>query len=210
MPARSRSGSTTLAAASARSRIAARTTTGLSARETSTPRRGTRSARGMARESRSARGDRCRSRPWSRSRPFPSTWRTGWSRSPSPETGRGVRHVETSEGRLDAKARARLAPRRTLPDRLRRVRERRRRRRLNREDQHEQRRRVLGPTRAIVGAVADRCWESFDPLYNAYHDEEWGLPVLDERGLYERLCLEGFQSGLSWLTILRKREAFRS
>jgi DNA-3-methyladenine glycosylase I len=43
----------------------------------------------------------------------------------------------------------------------------------------------------------------------AYHDEEWGRPVVDERGLYERLCLEGFQSGLSWLTILRKRESFR-
>ena len=55
-----------------------------------------------------------------------------------------------------------------------------------------------------------RCWESKDPAYNAYHDEEWGRPVRDERGLYERLCLEGFQSGLSWLTILRKREAFRA
>ena len=43
----------------------------------------------------------------------------------------------------------------------------------------------------------------------AYHDEEWGRPVVDEHGLYERLCLEGFQSGLSWLTILRKRENFR-
>ena len=55
-----------------------------------------------------------------------------------------------------------------------------------------------------------RCWETSDPLYQAYHDEEWGRPVLDERGLYERLCLEGFQSGLSWLTILRKREGFRA
>jgi DNA-3-methyladenine glycosylase I len=55
-----------------------------------------------------------------------------------------------------------------------------------------------------------RCWESTDPAYNAYHDEEWGRPVTDERGIYERLCLEGFQSGLSWLTILRKREAFRN
>ena len=55
-----------------------------------------------------------------------------------------------------------------------------------------------------------RCWETSDPLYRAYHDEEWGRPVLDERGLYERLCLEGFQSGLSWLTILRKREGFRA
>jgi DNA-3-methyladenine glycosylase I len=55
-----------------------------------------------------------------------------------------------------------------------------------------------------------RCWTSKDPGYNAYHDEEWGRPVRDERGLYERLCLEGFQSGLSWLTILRKRENFRA
>jgi DNA-3-methyladenine glycosylase I len=55
-----------------------------------------------------------------------------------------------------------------------------------------------------------RCWDSVDPLYRRYHDEEWGRPVRDERGLYERLCLEGFQSGLSWLTILRKREAFRA
>src|SRR6478752_3071071 len=54
-----------------------------------------------------------------------------------------------------------------------------------------------------------RCWPASDPLYVAYHDEEWGRPVTDERGLYERLCLEGFQSGLSWLTILRKRENFR-
>ncbi len=54
-----------------------------------------------------------------------------------------------------------------------------------------------------------RCWGSSDPLYVTYHDEEWGRPVRDERGLYERLCLEGFQSGLSWLTILRKREGFR-
>ena len=55
-----------------------------------------------------------------------------------------------------------------------------------------------------------RCWTTTDPLYLAYHDEEWGRPVRDERGLYERLCLEGFQSGLAWITILRKREAFRS
>jgi DNA-3-methyladenine glycosylase I len=55
----------------------------------------------------------------------------------------------------------------------------------------------------------ERCWESADPAYNAYHDEEWGRPVTDERGVFERLCLEGFQSGLSWLTILRKRDAFR-
>jgi len=55
-----------------------------------------------------------------------------------------------------------------------------------------------------------RCWETSDPLYLAYHDEEWGRPVTTERGIYERLCLEGFQSGLSWLTVLRKREAFRA
>jgi len=55
-----------------------------------------------------------------------------------------------------------------------------------------------------------RCWATSDPLYVAYHDEEWGRPVTDERGLLERLCLEGFQSGLSWLTILRKRENFRA
>jgi DNA-3-methyladenine glycosylase I len=55
-----------------------------------------------------------------------------------------------------------------------------------------------------------RCWTSKDPLYNAYHDDEWGRPVTDERGLLERMCLEGFQSGLSWLTILRKRENFRA
>ena len=54
-----------------------------------------------------------------------------------------------------------------------------------------------------------RCWPATDPLYVVYHDEEWGRPVVDERGLLERLCLEGFQSGLSWLTILRKRESFR-
>ncbi len=54
-----------------------------------------------------------------------------------------------------------------------------------------------------------RCWPTSDPLYAAYHDEEWGRPVRDERGLYERLCLEGFQAGLAWVTILRKREAFR-
>ncbi len=55
-----------------------------------------------------------------------------------------------------------------------------------------------------------RCWPTTDPDYIRYHDEEWGRPVRDERGIYERLCLEGFQSGLSWLTILRKRPAFRA
>jgi DNA-3-methyladenine glycosylase I len=55
-----------------------------------------------------------------------------------------------------------------------------------------------------------RCWPTTDPLYIAYHDEEWGRPIRNEHGLYERLCLEGFQSGLAWITILRKREAFRA
>ncbi|MCO5972037.1 DNA-3-methyladenine glycosylase I [Actinoallomurus soli] len=55
-----------------------------------------------------------------------------------------------------------------------------------------------------------RCpWGVSAPDYIAYHDDEWGRPVRDDRGLYERLCLEAFQSGLSWLTILRKREGFR-
>lgn len=55
-----------------------------------------------------------------------------------------------------------------------------------------------------------RCWwPGDDPLYVAYHDDEWGRPVDDDRRLFERLCLEGFQSGLSWLTILRKRPNFR-
>lgn len=56
-----------------------------------------------------------------------------------------------------------------------------------------------------------RCfWATDDPLYRRYHDEEWGMPVHDDVRLFEKLCLEGFQSGLSWLTILRKREAFRA
>lgn len=55
-----------------------------------------------------------------------------------------------------------------------------------------------------------RCgWCSSDPLYIAYHDDEWGRPVTDDVRLYEKLCLEGFQAGLSWLTILKKRDAFR-
>ena len=59
-------------------------------------------------------------------------------------------------------------------------------------------------------AEPQRCWPTSDPLYIAYHDEEWGRPVREERLLLERLCLEGFQSGLSWLTILRKRERLRT
>ena len=55
-----------------------------------------------------------------------------------------------------------------------------------------------------------RCfWAGEDPLYIAHHDDEWGVPVHDDNHLFEKICLEGFQSGLSWLTILRKRENFR-
>jgi len=55
-----------------------------------------------------------------------------------------------------------------------------------------------------------RCpWPAQDPLYVAYHDEEWGVPEYDDRALYEKLMLDGFQAGLSWITILRKRENFR-
>jgi DNA-3-methyladenine glycosylase I len=52
-------------------------------------------------------------------------------------------------------------------------------------------------------------WAASDPLLRAYYDTEWGMPVRDERGLFERLALESFQSGLSWITILRKRDEFR-
>lgn len=55
-----------------------------------------------------------------------------------------------------------------------------------------------------------RCpWPGHDPLYVAYHDTEWGIPERDSRALFEKLVLDGFQAGLSWITILRKREAFR-
>ena len=55
-----------------------------------------------------------------------------------------------------------------------------------------------------------RCpWPKADPLYIAYHDQEWGVPEYDDRALYEKLVLDGFQAGLSWITILRKRENFR-
>ena len=55
-----------------------------------------------------------------------------------------------------------------------------------------------------------RCWwAGSDPLYLRYHDEEWGRPITDDSRLFEKVCLEGFQAGLSWLTILRKRDAFR-
>ena len=55
-----------------------------------------------------------------------------------------------------------------------------------------------------------RCWPATDPLYIAYHDGEWGRPVRDEHRLFERISLEAFQSGLAWITILRKRENFRA
>jgi DNA-3-methyladenine glycosylase I len=55
-----------------------------------------------------------------------------------------------------------------------------------------------------------RCsWCVGDSEYVRYHDEEWGMPVVDDRSIFEKICLEGFQAGLSWLTILRKRSAFR-
>ncbi len=68
------------------------------------------------------------------------------------------------------------------------------------------------PTTAIPGPDGElRCpWALSTTVYVAYHDDEWGRPIRDDRGLYERLCLEAFQSGLSWLTILRKRENFRA
>src|SRR5262247_2737729 len=68
---------------------------------------------------------------------------------------------------------------------------------------------------AAEGLVRDadgvtRCWwAGADPLYVRYHDDEWGRPLTDDSRLFEKICLEGFQAGLSWLTILRKREAFR-
>jgi DNA-3-methyladenine glycosylase I len=66
-----------------------------------------------------------------------------------------------------------------------------------------------GLVRGEDGVV--RCaWGASHPDYVRYHDEEWGFPVADDRRLFEKLCLEGFQSGLSWLTILRKRESFRA
>jgi DNA-3-methyladenine glycosylase I len=63
----------------------------------------------------------------------------------------------------------------------------------------------------VVGGdgLARPAWASVDPLLMEYYDTEWGVPVRDEHGLYERICLEGFQAGLSWATILRKRPAFR-
>ena len=64
---------------------------------------------------------------------------------------------------------------------------------------------VLGPD-----GLARPAWAASDPLMQAYYDTEWGMPVRDERGMFERISLEAFQSGLSWATILRKRPAFRA
>ena len=66
------------------------------------------------------------------------------------------------------------------------------------------------PAHSSTSADLPRCsWPGQDPLYVAYHDEEWGVPEFDDRALYEKLVLDGFQAGLSWITILRKRENFR-
>jgi DNA-3-methyladenine glycosylase I len=63
----------------------------------------------------------------------------------------------------------------------------------------------------MSGARTVECaWTTSDPLYIAYHDEEWGVPKTDDAALFEKLCLEVFQAGLSWLTVLRKREAFNA
>lgn len=63
---------------------------------------------------------------------------------------------------------------------------------------------IIGPD-----GLARPSWAASDPLMQAYYDDEWGMPVRDEQGMYERISLEAFQAGLSWATILRKREAFR-
>ena len=65
---------------------------------------------------------------------------------------------------------------------------------------------------SIIGddGLARPVWASVDPMLREYYDTEWGMPVRDEQGLYERISLEGFQAGLSWATILRKRPAFRA
>jgi DNA-3-methyladenine glycosylase I len=73
------------------------------------------------------------------------------------------------------------------------------------------RERVGGRSGPYGGVMDERCWWAMGaPEYEAYHDREWGFPVTDDVRLFEKLCLEGFQSGLSWLTILRKREHFRA
>lgn len=69
-----------------------------------------------------------------------------------------------------------------------------------------------GTSGTIIGedGLARPSWAAVDPMLRAYYDNEWGLPVRDEQGLYERISLEAFQAGLSWATILRKRPAFRA
>ena len=62
----------------------------------------------------------------------------------------------------------------------------------------------------MSGSLVRCSWPGEDPLYVAYHDEEWGVPERDGRALWEKLVLDGFQAGLAWITILRKREAFRA
>ncbi|MFP8965656.1 DNA-3-methyladenine glycosylase I [Pokkaliibacter sp. CJK22405] len=63
----------------------------------------------------------------------------------------------------------------------------------------------------MTDTAPTRCrWVSDDPLYQTYHDEEWGRPDTDSRSLFEKLCLEGQQAGLSWITVLRKRENYRA
>ena len=69
---------------------------------------------------------------------------------------------------------------------------------------------VMGDLERGADGVVRCGWGASTPDYAAYHDHEWGRPVVDDDRLFEKLCLEGFQSGLSWLTILRKRESFRS
>ena len=71
---------------------------------------------------------------------------------------------------------------------------------------------MTGPLRPAIlhdDGLARCPWPGVDPLYVAYHDEDWGVPEWDSRALFEKLLLDGFQAGLSWITILRKREAFR-
>ena len=61
-----------------------------------------------------------------------------------------------------------------------------------------------------VSAPTERClWAGSEPIYVEYHDQEWGRPVTADNRLFEKICLEGFQSGLSWLTVLKKRTRFR-
>jgi DNA-3-methyladenine glycosylase I len=67
----------------------------------------------------------------------------------------------------------------------------------------------MNPSIVHPDGLARCAWPKLDPLYVRYHDEEWGVPEYDDRALFEKLVLDGFQAGLSWITILRKRENFR-